>query len=227
MKEHKYCIKKDFIIINIENFKIISSPNKNNESNFNDVEQEIYFIDRPKPLSKEIASKINEQMDTNVCKIIKEKSTGTGFLCIIPFPNKLNLLPVLITCNHILGEKDLMEGKEIKIEINNKIKKLSINNSRKIYTDEKNCDITIIELKPEDQFDINNLLEIEDDIFNKEKLDNLYKNKTIYIIHYPEGREPQYSVDVIKSIDTNNIKINHLCSTERGSSRPSFKFANI
>ena len=147
MKEHKYCIKKDFIIINIENFKIISSPNKNNESNFNDVEQEIYFIDRPKPLSKEIASKINEQMDTNVCKIIKEKSTGTGFLCIIPFPNKLNLLPVLITCNHILGEKDLMEGKEIKLEINNKIKKLSINNSRKIYTDEKNCDITIIELK--------------------------------------------------------------------------------
>ena len=57
MKEHKYCIKKDFIIINIENFKIISSPNKNNESNFNDVEQEIYFIDLPKPLSKEIASK--------------------------------------------------------------------------------------------------------------------------------------------------------------------------
>ena len=157
-------------------------------------------------------------MDTNVCKIIKEKSTGTGFLCIIPFPNKLNLLPVLITCNHILGEKDLMEGKEIKLEINNKIKKLSINNSRKIYTDEKNCDITIIELKPEDQFDINNLLEIEDDIFNKEMLDNLYKNKTIYIIHYPEGREPKYSVDVIKSIDTNNIKINHLCSTERGSS---------
>ena len=49
-------------------------------------------------------------------------------------------------------------------------------------------------------------------------MDNLYKNKTIYIIHYPEGREPKYSVDVIKSIDTNNIKINHLCSTERGSS---------
>ena len=135
---NKYNYKSEIIITNNENFKIISYSKKNNESNFNDVNKEIYLIKRPEPLSKEITSKINEQMDENVCKIIKGKSIGTGFLCIIQFPDKLKRLPVLITCNHVLGEKDLMEGKEIKTEINNKEKKLRIDNSRKIYTDEKN-----------------------------------------------------------------------------------------
>jgi len=49
-------------------------------------------------------------------------------------------------------------------------------------------------------------------------LDNLYKNKTIYIIHYPQGIESKYSVDVIQSINIDDIRINYLCATERGSS---------
>ena len=79
----------------------ISSYLKNKESNFNDVKKEEYIIGHPDPLSKEATLKIIGQMDKNVCKIMKEKSTGTGFLCIIPFPNKLNRLPVLMTCNHV------------------------------------------------------------------------------------------------------------------------------
>ena len=123
-----------------------------------------------------------------------------------------------MTCNHVLGTNDLIEGKKIKIEINNNEKILKIDKSRKIYTDEKKYDITIIELKQEDNFDTNNMLEIEDDIFNNEMLNNIYQKKTIYIIHYPQGKEPKYTVDVIKSINIDNIKIHHLCATKNGSS---------
>ena len=131
-------------------------------------------------LSKEKSLKIIEKMDENACEIKKENSKETGFLCIISVPHEKKPLPVLITCNHILGEKDLKKGDKIIIEINNNEKILKIKNQRKIYIDKKNNDITIIELLPEDELDINNMLEIEDDIFNSEMLNNIssyIKNK--------------------------------------------------
>ena len=46
-------------------------------------------------------------MEYSVYKIVTEKTTGTGFICRIPYPNELHKLPVLITCNHILEEDDI------------------------------------------------------------------------------------------------------------------------
>ena len=182
------------------------------------VRREQHINGHSKPLSKSSLKKINEQMDS-VCKIIKEKTSGTGFICSIPFPNKLTTLPVLITCYHVLGDKDLESGKEIKIIFNENEKILKIDESRKIYTSNKTeYDISIIELKSEDNFDLNNLLEIENDIFIYENLNLNYKNKSIYIIHYPNGNEIKYSVDTVKNIDVNNKIIDHCCSTEEGSS---------
>ena len=62
------------------------------------------------------------------------------------------------------------------------------------------------------------MLEIEDDIMNNEMLNNIYQKKSIYIIHYPKGEEAKYTVDVIKSININDIQICHFCSTQDGSS---------
>ena len=147
-------------------------------------------------------------MDENVCEIKKINSLGTGFICIIPLLKKGHL-PALITCYHILGKKDLMEGEEIKIEINNNEKKMKIKNSRKIYIDEKNYDITIIELKPEDNFDTNNMLKIEDDIFNSELLNNIssyLKNKESnfndvkkeeYIFGHPDPLSKEATLKII------------------------------
>jgi hypothetical protein len=62
-------------------------------------------------------------------------------------------MPTFITCNHILGEKDIIEGSEIELTFKNDEKKviLTIDKSRKIYTsDEKEYDITIIEIKHND-----------------------------------------------------------------------------
>ena len=46
----------------------------------------------------------NEQKEKCICKIETENAFGTGFLCTIQFGNKKNLLPVLITNNHVINE---------------------------------------------------------------------------------------------------------------------------
>jgi hypothetical protein len=49
-----------------------------------------------------------QQMKKSICKIkCKEGGNGTGFLCLIPFPSKLKELPVLITSNQVLSEKNI------------------------------------------------------------------------------------------------------------------------
>ncbi len=43
-------------------------------------------------------------MSNSVCKIVIGKKIGTGFLCLIPFPNIEHRLKVLITCNHVFND---------------------------------------------------------------------------------------------------------------------------
>ena len=121
----------------------------------------------------------------NICKIefSDVKMDGTGFFCKIPFPDNFNKLPVLITNNHVLGEKDITTNKKIKFILDNNEEilnyELIIDNSRKTYTN-KEYDITIIEIKYEDNIDINSFLEIDNMIFTNNSNDS-YKDKSIYI----------------------------------------------
>ena len=138
---------------------------------------ESYIIGNP-IISYESSKNITEQMSKYICKIKikKEKKDdneikGTGFFCKIPFPDKNNLLPVLITNHHIIDEQLLYkEDNIISIDIKeeNEIKKICLN-ERKKYTNEK-YDTTIIELKESDN--IKNYLELDDivinNIFNEE-----------------------------------------------------------
>ena len=171
----------------------------------------------PESISKNQMKKIMEQMDKSICKIEKKDITGTGFICIIPNPDKYHRIPVLFTCNHVLGNDDIKPGKEIKLIFNEEEKKLKIDNSRKIYTSNENgYDVTIIELKEEDKFNQNDLLEIDNDIYKEDNIENLYKDKSIYIIHYPKGKEVKHSIDSIIKIEKD--RLHYKCSTEDGSS---------
>ena len=180
-----------------------------------DVKQEKLIKGQPIPVSIEDTKKIIFQMENCICKIyLKNGETGTGFFCKIPFNN--NSLPVLITNNHVLNENDINNDKIIDIMINNDVvKKIKIDNLRKKYTD-KNIDVTIIEIKP-NKDGIDNYLEI-DDIIKKEKefIEQNFKKKSIYIMQYP-NEKLCVSYGLINDI-MDNIKINHLCSTEEGSS---------
>ena len=157
-----------------------------------------------------------QQMETSICKFKKPNNIfGTGFICKIKNKNNLYEIPVLITCNHVLNENDLTIGNEINLVFNNtKYIKLKINKIRKIYTNSR-YDITIIELKKNDNFNENEMLEIDENIFQVDY--NYYIKRQIYIIHIPNGTEIRYSSEVIRSIDLTG-KIEHFCSTESGSS---------
>ena len=182
-----------------------------------DIIQEQLIKEQPIPVSIGGTKKILFQMENCICKIyLNNGGIGTGFFCIIPFNN--NLLPVLITNNHVLNENDIDNNKSIKLMVNNKIKTIKIDKSRKKYTNsDENIDITIIEIKPIKD-GINNYLEIEEDDIKKDKetIKLEYKNKSIYIIHYP-NEELSVSYGLIKDI-IDNKKIRHYCNTEKGSS---------
>ena len=156
---------------------------------------------------------IKKQMEKSVCKIIKEEIKGTGFICLIPYLNIKHLLKVLITCNHVLN--DIREGNEIKLIFDEKEKIINIDKNRIIYTN-INEDLTIIELK-RNEFDDNDYLRIDNNlIYEENELNRRYKDKKIYIIHYPFGKEVKYSDGTLKYIE--KYKIEHYCSTFEGSS---------
>ena len=129
----------------------------------------------PNVISYNCSKNIIEQMEKNIFKIKIGLEQGSGFFCKIPFPTKENLLPVLITNNHVINENILYKKDEIiNINIKNEenIKKINLNNRIK-YTND-NYDVTIIEVKEEDN--INNYLDLDDYILN-DILDNHNSNK--------------------------------------------------
>ena len=110
-----------------------------------------------------------------------------------------------------------MEGNIINISLNNEkiFKEIKIDNNRKTYTN-KNLDITIIEIKDEDN--INNYLSLDDNIINNDisNYNNIYKNESLYILNYINGKNIYTSYGILTKIDEN--KIIHACNTDTGSS---------
>ena len=162
---------------------------------------------------------IAKQMQESVCKIYGTKLNGTGFFCMIQNMKEWNssFLYVLMTNNHVLGEEDIKSNKKINISLNNeKIKKeITIDEKRKTFTSEK-YDVTIIEMKPTDGIKLDSFMEIDKDIY-KDNYKEIFKNKSIYLLHYPKGAEICKSEEVIKNIG-DNYTIIHCCDSNNGSS---------
>ena len=126
-----------------------------------------------------------------IYKIKVGNKEAIGFFCKIPFPNKDNILSVLITNNNILNE-ELLNKKDKKIKIIRNIKEekiINLSNRRKYISKEYN--ITIIEIKKKDE--IYNYLELDEriinDILNIEKINDenndfsiFYLQKLLYMI---------------------------------------------
>ena len=169
----------------------------------NNLEEEMIII-QPNSIPVEGIKEILYQMENCVCKLDNNDIQGTGFFCKLPY-NK-ELLPVLITCNHVLNEDAIAENKLIKLYINNKIRRILIDDVRKKYTN-KELDITIIEIRPDkdeiyDDKDRNNFMEIDEEEINKNKL-NLelyYKNKSIYTINYGD-KKMSFSCGILNKLE--------------------------
>ena len=134
----------------------------------------------------------------NIFKIIKDnKIVGEGFLCTIQYPEKPDILTILITSNHTLSSSDMIFGKEVKILIKDKlIKVLKKDQKRKVYSNVEN-DITIIEIKEKVGFETQKILEIDYDIKEDELI-----NLPINIISYSGITEGS-----VQTIDNNKIGI--------------------
>ena len=108
--------------------------------------KELYLRSLPEPITLKATEKIIDQMNNDICRIYNNNRNGFGFFVKIPY--KKNILPVLITSNHVINIDDILNNSIISIYINNdkKIKTIKLDNNRKKYTNEK-YDITIIEIK--------------------------------------------------------------------------------
>ena len=183
-------------------------------------ENEELLVGCPNIISYESTKIIIKQMEKNICKIKIGGARGTGFFCKIPFPDKEHNLTVLITANHIINKNILNEENRkipVKIKEENKKKIINLNNRMK-YTNAE-YDITIIEIKEED--DINYFLEL-DDVIMSDLLDNNNKNedlegKTLYILHYP-GKKLSVSYGIFDKIfEDKKYLFTHKCSALEGS----------
>ena len=104
------------------------------------------LIKYPNVITYECTQKIMEQMEKNICKITIGQNQGTGFFCKIPFPDKNNMLPVMITNNHIIEESLLEDEDDITIKIKEYYDTKIIDLGDRMKYTNKNYDITIIEI---------------------------------------------------------------------------------
>ena len=173
-------------------------------------------------VSLENTISIINQMKKNICKVRINQDFGTGFFCKIPFPDKSNMLPVLITPSHVLREEILnQKGAKIDIEFDNEKNFIELNLNNRIKYTNRIYDVTIIEIKENDH--INNFLELDDyiidDILEGNNKTKEYINKEFYVIQYALDRLA-VSYGVLNSKSETSIyeyEFTHKCSTESGS----------
>lgn len=175
------------------------------------------------PISGEILEIILRQSKESLCSITinnkGQKGHGTGFFCIIPFPDKIKRLPVLITNNHVLGREAISKSNKIKLSLNDEIiqKELIIDEARKTYTNEQ-YDVTIIEIMKEDNLDFDKFLEIDENIFVLNVCQK-FRHQSIYLLYYSINEKSTFSNGKIDKVDEKDkYTIYHKCSTFPGSS---------
>ena len=164
---------------------------------------------------------INERIKRSVWKLYRiYGGYSTGFFCLIP-SNKDKKIPVFITSCFNIGKEELKNGNKIEIYNNEKLREIEISKDRKIYCgDNKDIDITIIEIKPKDK--INVFLELDESIFDENNLQREYKNKSVYVCNYLNGANVLFSLGKITDIvsPTRNFEghyIFYTCETFHGS----------
>ena len=174
-----------------------------------------------------LKSDVLSQIENNICKIkIRNKNLENGFFCVIPFLSQSSLIPVLIT--HNISEIEHIKAIEINFKDlnNNKIeKKLNLNESRLVFTKE-DINITIIEIIPNiDGINTKNFLEIDENIFQNINND-IYKEKTIYLLEYINEETLSYSMGELNEIKDKAVKYLCIKDIQKPSYFPILLFSN-
>jgi len=176
------------------------------------MEKESNLKDSIEPVNIERTKRLLGQMMYCIFKIKIKGRIGTGFFCKIPF--RKETIKVLMTNYHFLNEKDIKDIKKLNLSLNDEKETLTLELGldRETYFN-KEYDVTLIELKDEDN--IKYYLKLDDNLF-KDKSENNYKDTSIYILHYPNGKSEAASYGILNNID--KYHINHKCRIDIGSS---------
>ena len=119
------------------------------------------------------------QIEKSICKIETERCHCEGFLCLIEDSDKNLSIPTLFASGHVLNKS--VFGKEIKLIFYDKEKTIKLDESRILFYDEKN--LIIIKMK-ENEFDIEDYLRIDENIYKENEFYKLYMGKKIYHISF-------------------------------------------
>ena len=192
------------------------------EENINDllvgkITKEIITKGHCEPIKKKELSHLF-QYEESMCKIRYHKIInnelkyvyGSGFFLVINIKD-IPFNKCLITNNHVLNEDFFKTNKVIEIEYLNEIKIIQIN-KRRIFTNES-LDFTCIEI-----FNNDNIKRFF--LINKKILKyniNIFLNKDIFILQYPQGEDISFSEGKIVSTHYEDF-FTHNCSTLNGSS---------
>ena len=93
-------------------------------------------------------------------------------------------------------------------------KALIVDDERKIYSCNKgDYDVLFVEIKQNDGFDVNNFLELDESLYNKDELDPKLKEKDIYLIHYPDDESKMTNTfTTMNKVSSDKYRINNLKS---------------
>ena len=183
------------------------------------------------PMDSEKLSYIINQENKCCCKI-NSNGNGTGFFCKIILNESLKILPVLMTCNHVLTENDIKIGKSIDYSLYNGKKKFNIiiDNSRLVYTNSE-MDFTIIQLWKNEYISLLNSVSSLDKYREKEQETySFYLTNGINAIQSSFDDSDLYNSRFIRAELNNtsfrNCNIKKTCFYEIKQENVSFKLSN-
>ena len=175
-----------------------------------EIKKEIVPMGKNSPMTKSELMNLMKIGEDSMVKIYSNQGNGSGFFCFINDPS-INFNYALFTNNHVLGKENINIGERISFEYKSELKNFTLDENRKVFTNEE-LDYTCIEIKKEDNF--KDFFLIDEFILNYDE--NKYKDKDIIILQFPNGGEISFSDGKIMQINEN--KILYTSSTEEGSS---------
>ena len=154
------------------------------------------------------------EVTKSICKIIYQNTFSTGFFIKL-FKDEKEML-CLMTNGHIITKEMIELKATIEVRYNHEKKwiKIKLDEKERFIKYNKEMDITIIEIKPEDK--------IKDKFFLFPETNDLeLLNKDIYIPQYREDKRLSYSEGKIKEIKEHEISYD-ACTDSGSSGSPIF-----
>ena len=200
-----------------------SESDNENVINYRIKEGDLQFEEKLSKVTENIVStmegtiNIYNQIKNNCICAIQITSYGytetyTGFFCYLPYNG--TKISVLMTSWNAINEFYSSDNLILFFDNYKTQKTIKMNKNRILYSSDK-FNLTIIEIKPEDNLNICNFLELDENLF-KNNSEIIYENKPLYVLSYQKEKGVLVSYGSLNKKVSHNLI--HLCKVEESSS---------